>query len=243
MAIAAREIEPLREQETQSPRLLWLPTVYPFEVFKHNLPTEGEVSARVDYWHKAEKFLAPAMNYKGTVRLYLEGIYPELLGGGITSPTHVSFDQNYPEFERLVDWMKRERQTPGNFDQWNIVLAILERRGNTWIEVCDYGQRCLRLEVIEQEIMQETDKHRKEILQRAHRKELGEFGRERRRDFEARVKATLKPGELGVLLLGVNDFSVPGVKIELPFIEGSNAASVPPSSASLASREGILGKV
>lgn len=220
MAISVAEIGALQEREPQSKRLLWLPVNYPLEPL-----------AREDFWRRTHELLASARNYIGTVRLYPQGIYPELISEG-SVPVHDSFDQNYQEFDmlaRLVEETTRlqAKKTPGIFDQWNIIHSLLGRKGSTWIEVCDDEQRCLRIEAIEREIGQAPDRH-KAGLKRLHLSELGDLGRGRRSDFARRIRETLKPGELGVLILGADDFAMPGIEIESPLMMVQNGTPPTP---------------
>lgn len=202
----------IKEQEFQSARLLWIPTVPMIGV--------DQASDLTEYWRRVEDFVAPARTHLGTVRLYLEGVLGSDFGG------REYFDKYYSGlFEKVVGQAVNARgreksENSGAFSQWEIILKLLNRKGNTVIEVCDDEQVCFRSQEILARIRKASNQRERKILRRRYRGELTVLDQKRKADFIERINKTLLPGEIGVVILGLESLSPSmevksGIKVEL----------------------------
>lgn len=213
MATVAPETEaPVKEYEVKAaPQLLVIPTR---SLKGQPLP--------IDYWHRVDDFLRQTIGDKDVIHLYFEGMYSRTLGNNPALAAKDSFDRYHPEFEDLVRMVEANVQAskdrdPVNFDQWSVILSLLQRNNPTIVEVCDDEEACMRTEEITGEIIKAATEREKESLPRKHRSELRRLNAQRSRDFIVRINRTLgKPGEVGILIFGPpDDFLLAGVKSDL----------------------------
>lgn len=117
-----REIEEpafFKEKISKPPRLLYIPGLHAEEVMRKGALKEEGVVPLMIYWYRAKKFVEPAVNFPGVVRLYLEGLY---------SSSKARLSSGEPKFQTFAEEAREASKLEPLGGQWSVSLPLLLKK-------------------------------------------------------------------------------------------------------------------